>query len=164
MSGDHHDVRTQHTASATPSGSAPQSLPLLRLDIHRMLDAMEWQETRAEFRYDPLSPLVVTVTFLIEGGPRATWRIGRDLLYQGLHSMSGVGDIQVWPSHLEERATAWLQLMSKDVGALFELPVPPLAEWLDDTYRLVPAGTETSRLDLDTFLADLLDGPEVPSD
>lgn len=44
------------------------------------------------------------------------------------------------------------------MAALFELPVPPLAEWLERTYELVPVGTELTELDWNTAAAALLLG------
>ncbi|MFF9340329.1 SsgA family sporulation/cell division regulator [Streptomyces sp. NPDC014773] len=129
-------------------GAAHGPLPLA-LDIERVLGVAARQPVRAEFRFDPESPSAVCVEFLVEGGPRASWRIGRDLLRQGLSSMSGLGSVRMWPSSAGERAAAWLQLASGDMAALFELPAPPLAAWLDRTYRLVPAGSEFTGVDWD---------------
>ncbi|WP_405475832.1 SsgA family sporulation/cell division regulator [Streptomyces sp. NBC_00009] len=138
---------------------APHVRPELILDIERVLDVATRQTIRAEFRFDPGAPLVVSVDLLIEGGPRALWRIGRDLLQQGLYSVSGLGDVQMWPTHSKDRATAWLQLASQDMAALFELPVTPLEEWLEYTYKLVPAGRELAEIDWEAPTADLLQGP-----
>ncbi|MET7304883.1 SsgA family sporulation/cell division regulator [Embleya sp. NPDC005575] len=55
-----------------------------------------------------------------------------------------------------EASAAWLKLASGDMAALFELPVEPLAEWLQNTYELVPAGHELSGIDWDIATADLL--------
>jgi hypothetical protein len=126
------------------------------LDIERVLDVSARQAIRAEFRYDPALPLVVCVEFLAAGGPRVLWRIGRDLLRQGLHETSGLGAVRIRPSNRADRATAWLQLVSKDMAALFELPVPPLAEWLARTYEIVPEGCEFTGVDWDVTAADLL--------
>ncbi|GGT72371.1 SsgA family sporulation/cell division regulator [Streptomyces sp. NPDC056930] len=156
MSGKQSRVQARRTAS--------HGGPELILDIERVLDVSARQAIRADFRFDPESPLIVCVEFLIEGGPRVLWRIGRDLLQQGLYSMSGLGDVQIWPSNLEARETAWLQLASGDMAALFELPVPPLAEWLQRTYELVPAGHELSGIDWDVATADLLQISETGSD
>lgn len=156
MSGDQRGVRAHQ--------GPPHAQPVLTLDIHRVLDLFARRGVRAEFRFDPDVPFVVTTGLRIEGGPTVIWRIGRDLLYQGLFSVSGLGDIQVWPSHLEERATAWLQLSPGGTAALFELPLSPLAEWLEYTYQLVPAGEELDGLDWDAVTASLLEDPEVPSD
>ncbi|WP_168713608.1 SsgA family sporulation/cell division regulator [Streptomyces sp. A0642] len=151
-----------------PAVQAPRSAPHdhlgLILGIERVLDVHARQAIRAEFLFDSKSPLVVCVEFLVEGGPRVLWRIGRDLLQQGLYSMSGLGDVQMWPSPLEDRATVWLQLASGDMAALFELPVAPLAEWLGHTYELVPAGRELAGIDWDVATADLLPAHGTPSD
>ncbi|CCK24632.1 hypothetical protein BN159_0253 [Streptomyces davaonensis JCM 4913] len=148
------------------SGNEPgvQARPGLTLDIERVLDVSTRQAVRAEFRFSAASPLIVSVELVVEGGPRVVWRIGRDLLQQGLHSMGGLGDVRMWPSHLEERSTAWLQLASGDMAALFELPVPPLAEWLEHTYRLVPAGDELAGVDWDAAGAELLPAHGARSD
>ncbi|MFF4355072.1 SsgA family sporulation/cell division regulator [Streptomyces sp. NPDC001530] len=156
MSGNRPGVQARRTA--------PKGRPELILDIERVLDVSARQAIRAEFRFDPKAPLDVCVELLIEGGPRVLWRIGRDLLQQGLYSASGLGDVQMWPSPSEARATAWLQLTSRDMAALFELPVPPLAEWLEYTYELVPAGCELAAIDWDAATADLFQGPRAHSD
>ncbi|MFF3503249.1 SsgA family sporulation/cell division regulator [Streptomyces sp. NPDC003247] len=148
MSGNRPDVQARRTG---PSDSLE-----LVLDIERMLDVSARQAVRAEFRFDPRSPLTVSVEFLVEGGPCVLWRIGRDLLHQGLYSVSGLGDVRIWPTHPEDRTTARLQLTSLDMAALFELPVRPLAEWLEHTYELVPAGQELAEIDWDSATADLL--------
>ena len=128
------------------------------------MDVSARQEVRAEFRFDPEAPLIVSVEFLMEGGPRVLWRIGRDLLHQGLYSTSGLGDVRVRPSLPEDRATTWLQLTSGDTAALFELPVAPLAEWLEYTYELVPAGHELAEVEWDAATADLLQGPRAQAE
>ncbi|MFJ2766826.1 SsgA family sporulation/cell division regulator [Streptomyces sp. NPDC087300] len=140
--------------------------PRLALDIERVLGLSARQTVRAEFAFDPGTPLVVDVALDVRGGPRVLWRIARDLLRQGLYVRSGHGDVQMWPTAATGRATAWLQLASGDMAALFALPAPPLAEWLAHTYTLVPAGQELSAIDWDTTTAELLDDrrarPDVP--
>ncbi|MEV8563142.1 SsgA family sporulation/cell division regulator [Streptomyces sp. NPDC051917] len=153
MSGNQPDRQARRTAS---DGRAE-----LVLDIERVLGLATRQAVRAEFRFDPEAPWVVSVELGIEGGPHVLWRIGRDLLHQGLHSVSGLGDVRIWPARSADRATARLQLTSRDMAALFELPVPPLAEWLAHTYELVPAGHE---IDWDAATADLLQEPRAHCD
>ncbi|MER7539037.1 SsgA family sporulation/cell division regulator [Streptomyces sp. NPDC097704] len=151
--------------SGLPARRSATHDPLrLTLDIERVLGLTVRQAVRAEFRFDPASPLTVCVEFIVEGGPRVLWRIGRDLLQQGLNSMSGLGSVQIWPSNRKGRATAWLQLASTDTAALFELPVPPLAAWLEHTYGLVPAGSELTDVDWDIATTTLLRDPEVRAD
>ncbi|MEV0850188.1 SsgA family sporulation/cell division regulator [Streptomyces sp. NPDC049954] len=145
--------------------AAPRELARLSLDIHRTRDSCARQAVRAELRFDAGAPLAVTVAFLVDGAPRVTWLVGRDLLRQGLFSASGLGDVQMWPATRadDERATAWLRLKAHDTTALFELPVPPLANWLAHTYELVPAGEEMDGVDWDAVTTDLLAAPESPS-
>lgn len=147
MTGNQPGVRTRRTAS--------RGRCELTLDIERVLGVSARQAIRAEFRFDPGSPLIVSVEFVIDGGSRVLWHIGRDLLRQGLYSMSGIGDVTMRPSDLTEGATARLRLASGDMAALFELPVPPLAEWLEYTYELVPAGDELAGVDWDVTAAEL---------
>ncbi|WP_225847498.1 SsgA family sporulation/cell division regulator [Streptomyces sp. HPF1205] len=137
---------------------------MLVLDTRRVLGLSARQAVRTEVRYDPAAPMDVSMEFAVEGGPRTVWRIGRDLLRQGLRTASGLGDVRIRPSSSGDRATAWLQLTSGDMAALFELPLPPLARWLEHTYELVPAGQELAGFDWDAATADLLRGPGAHRD
>lgn len=140
------------------------SHPPLRVYVQQVLDQFAQQSLLAEFGYDPSDPLVVTVTFLVENGPGVTWRFGRDLLHQGLLSLSGIGDVQVWPTRLDDRTAVWLEVGSYGMRALFELPAPALAEWLESTYRLVPAGFEMADVNWEAVITGLLSGGGVASD
>jgi len=144
--------------------SAPELMPSLFLDLDQMLDEFTPLPIRAEFRFDPDMPAVITVEFLAERGPSLIWRIGRELLHRGLTSMSGCGDVRMWPALPRERPSSWLLLESQEVEALFEVPVAPLAEWLDATYRITSAEAEMDSLNWDDFLVGLLDGPGAPSE
>ncbi|MGW5568128.1 SsgA family sporulation/cell division regulator [Streptomyces tendae] len=149
--------------TGTPRTAAHDLAPL-DLDVQRLLGGFAEQTLRAEFRFDPAQPLVVTMSFIVADSPPVTWRLGRDLLYQGLFSLSGLGDVQIWPTHLEDRSSVCLQLDSYGLTASFELPVPPLAEWLELSYRIVPAGCELEGLDWDLVTTEMLSGGGVPSD
>jgi hypothetical protein len=144
--------------------SAPELVPSLFLDLDQMLDEFTPLPTRAEFRFDPDMPAVIRVEFLAERGPSLIWRIGRELLHQGLTSMSGCGDVRMWPAQPRERPSCWLLLESQEVEALFEVPAAPLAEWLDATYRIASAEAEMEGLNWDGLLTELLDGSGAPSE
>ncbi|MEU2858727.1 SsgA family sporulation/cell division regulator [Streptomyces mirabilis] len=144
--------------------SAPELITSLFLDLDQMVDEFTPLPIRAEFRFDPDMPAVITVEFLAERGPSLIWRIGRELLHRGLTSMSGCGDVRMWPALPRERPSSWLLLESQEVEALFEVPVAPLAEWLDATYRVTSAEAEMDGLDWENFLVELLDGPGAPSE
>ncbi len=129
-----------------------------------MLDEFTRQPLQALFRFDADMPAVITVEFLAERGPSLIWRIGRELLHRGLTSMSGCGDVRMWPTLPGEHPSSWLLLESQEVEALFELPTGLLAEWLEATYRITPAEAEMDGLNWDGFLLQLLDGPAAPSE
>ncbi|MGR6968300.1 SsgA family sporulation/cell division regulator [Streptomyces cynarae] len=144
--------------------SAPELVPSLLLDLDQMLDEFTRLPTRAKFRFDPDMPAVIKVEFLAERGPGLVWHIGRELLHRGVTSMSGCGDVRMWPTLPGERPSSWLLLESEEVEALFELPTAPLSEWLDATYRIVSAEAEMDGLNWDGFLRELLDEPATPSE
>lgn len=155
--------------SAHPTGvqtgrTTPHAPPRLTLTVERVLGVSARQAVRAEFGFDLASPLAVSVEFAVDDGPCARWRIGRDLLWQGLRTRSGIGDVQIRPSHPGDRTAARLRLASGDMAALFELPIPPLVEWLEHTNAVVPAGQELHGLDWGATAADLLTGPRGPLD
>ncbi|MFI6063080.1 SsgA family sporulation/cell division regulator [Streptomyces sp. NPDC051286] len=139
-------------------------LPVLCLDVRRVLDGVPVHPIRAEFRFDAVSPMVVSVTFTPWRGRGVTWRIGRELLYRGLYEESGEGDVQAWPVQGEEGEVAWLLLESRESSAVFELPVAEVGEWLDTTYKIVSAEAEADALDWGAFLGELLDDRERSDD
>lgn len=143
--------------------SQPEPVPSLVLELDQMLDEFTRLPVRAEFRFDPAEPALIGVEFAAERGPRFVWRIARELLRNGLTTMSGSGDVRMWPTLPGERPSSWLLLESQEVEALFELPTERLAEWLDATYRVTPAEAELDGLDWDGFLGELLDGRGSPS-
>ncbi|SEO96609.1 Streptomyces sporulation and cell division protein, SsgA [Actinacidiphila rubida] len=150
-----------HDRSRLPARSVPEQVPSLMLDLDQLLDEFTRVPLQAEFRFDPEMPAVVTVEFLSERGPSLIWRIGRELLYGGLTTMSGFADVRMWPSLHSERPTSWLLLESQDVEALFELRTAPLKGWLDTTYRVTSADAEMDGLNWDDILGTLLGSQEV---
>ncbi|MCQ4205932.1 SsgA family sporulation/cell division regulator [Streptomyces longispororuber] len=153
--------RDQSPLRARP---VPGHVPPLLLDVDQMLDEFTRRPVRAAFHFDPDAPAVISVEFLAERGPGLLWRIGRELLHRGVTSMSGSGEVRMWPTLSRERPSSWLLLESPDVEALFELPTARLAEWLDATYRIVTAEAEMAGLDWDAFLRRLLGSPGATAD
>ncbi|GAA2349196.1 SsgA family sporulation/cell division regulator [Streptomyces kunmingensis] len=156
MNGEQSGIRVHQTA--------PRELPVLSLDIKLVLDGVPRVPVQVEFRFDPTTPMIVSVTFTPWSGPSVLWRVSRALLYRGLYEESGEGDVQVWPMESDEGEAAWLLLESRETSAVFELPVAELGEWLDATYGVVPAEAETDALDWDVFLGELLEGRDPSGD
>lgn len=88
-----------------------------------------------------------------------TWHIGRDLLATGLSQPAGDGDVRVKPVVTEQgRRAVRLTLRSPEGTAALEAPLAQVAEFLTETYVLVPTGCESEHLGLDAGLARLLAG------
>jgi hypothetical protein len=110
---------------------------------------------RVDLTYDADDPLAVRAAFRTGGKP-VCWLLGRDLLAAGLNGRAGHGDVQVRP--LPGRARRLLvSLSSPDGVALLRVDAAELAGFLDDTFRVVPQGTEYPATTVDAALAALLD-------
>ncbi|MFC8448192.1 SsgA family sporulation/cell division regulator [Kitasatospora sp. NPDC057223] len=150
MTGEQSGLRERRTM--------PREVPELTLVAKRVLDGRAWRPVRAEFRFDPATPMIVSMTLVPARGPSVVWRIGRGLLHQGFFEESGEGYVQVWPVPGQEGVTVRLLLESRQSSAVLELPVPALAHWIESTYEIVPAHAEGESLNWDGFISALLNG------
>jgi hypothetical protein len=82
------------------------------------------------------------------------WIFARELLTVGIVRKVGDGDVEVWPAR--DDGTLNIALSSPFGNALFEVPLPPLADFLHRTYQAVPAGEESEFIDIDDELENLL--------
>lgn len=106
--------------------------------------------------YHRPDPYAVTMTFMTTDEP-LTWTFGRDLLIRGMHEATGEGDVHVTPAIDQSGAAVVLITLSSPDGHLrLEARRDHVAEFLERTLALVPSGTESSNLDLDDLLAQLL--------
>jgi Streptomyces sporulation and cell division protein, SsgA len=70
---------------------------------------------------------------------------------------TGDGDVVVWPTQdRQARPAVHLRLRSPSGDALLEAPADSVAEFLTETARLVPPGTEYQHVDIDAALESLL--------
>ncbi|MFJ5233823.1 SsgA family sporulation/cell division regulator [Kitasatospora sp. NPDC088391] len=150
--------------AATPTGdgrdgatTAPPSVVEEVLDLRIALDRDLVGEVRTRFRYDAAAPYEVRLTFHLGRPDEADWVFSRDLLRDGLLSLSGHGDIKLWPASCPcHGATVHLALDSPHGSALLEAPRPQVAAWLARTYTVVPDGWDGELLPSDEELAALL--------
>ena len=84
------------------------------------------------------------------------WIFSRDLLSAGLHGPAGEGDVQVWPGDDHGLDVLNIALSSPFGQAHFEAPTAAIADFLDRTFRVIPAGSESDFIDVDTELDELL--------
>jgi hypothetical protein len=109
----------------------------------------------ATLAYDPADPYAVSTLFrTVEGD--VTWVFARELLEDGLRTPTGIGDVAIWPTTVDDRAVVCLSLVSPTGSALLEADAGAVRRFLDDSYRQVPSGDESDHVDVDDALALIL--------
>jgi hypothetical protein len=125
----------------------------------------------ASMYYNGSDPYAVRMAFHVGTDEPVEWIFARDLLAAGIESRQGEGDVQVWPSPASCAETDGLDVTgSADVSgtvlnielsspfgqAHFEAPAQAMSAFLKRTYQIVAAGQESSFIDIETELNDLL--------
>jgi len=112
---------------------------------------------RATLRYEPSDPFAVEATFRA-GEESISWVLGRDVLSEGLHQETGLGDVRVWPAALAggDPGMVMIELRSPDGQAQLAVDAADLDAFLLRTFSSVPQGREGEWLDLDGVVSRLL--------
>jgi hypothetical protein len=117
----------------------------------------------ASLSYSGNDPYAVRMAFHVGTDEPVEWIFARDLLAAGIESRQGEGDVQVWPSEpvdSEEGANDGIVLnieLSSPFGqAHFEAPAEAMSTFLRRTYQIVPAGKESTFVDIESELNELL--------
>jgi hypothetical protein len=123
----------------------------------------------AGLSYSCADPYAVRMAFEVGADEPVEWILARDLLAAALHGSEGLGDVRAWPSAVScdpdvvamaggAAGNAILNIaMSSPYGqAQFEVSAKAIEDFLQRTYQLVPTGQESSYLDFDAELTDLL--------
>ncbi|MYV46598.1 SsgA family sporulation/cell division regulator [Streptomyces sp. SID2888] len=108
--------------------------------------------------YRTQDPLAVELLFHNNIHGLTPWIFARDLLTEGTRTPSGSGDVRIWPTGSRPTSLLHLLLSSPHGSAHLTAPLQAVERWLCRTYRLVPPGSESDALDLDTDLGRFLDG------
>ncbi len=133
--------------------------PLTRaLRLRLVVAGEEAVPVEAALSYTPADPYAVTALFHADESAPVTWTFGRDLLAAGLDHPSGEGDVGVWPSTAGGEPVICVALSSPAGRALLEASHNDVRAFLSATFDLVPLGTESDHLDLDSALDRLLAG------
>ncbi|RPE46897.1 sporulation and cell division protein SsgA [Streptomyces sp. Ag109_O5-1] len=108
--------------------------------------------------YEAHDPFAVRFVFHPDTDYSVQWVMARDLIAQGLSRPSGQGDVRIWPTGSGDDAELNLVLSSPSGVARLTAQLSAVAQWLERTYGLVPAGHETNSFDVDAELSRLLHG------
>lgn len=126
------------------------------LELNLVLSPERTIPVPARLTYRTQDPYAAHVSFHISSDVPVNWTFARELLVEGVFRPCGHGDVRVWPTKVDGRNVLCLALSSPDGDALLEAPSAAVSAWLERTLRLVPPGTETDRLGIDSGLARLL--------
>lgn len=99
----------------------------------------------AQFTWLRVDPLVITL-WLPSGRDTVRWDLGRDLLYAGTAAPAGRGDVRVLPERCDccLACGGGVRIILRTPSGYAELfaDADAIERLVDDTYDLVPAGTE----------------------
>ena len=130
----------QHTAPAHQTTAATTEMILIS-------DA-SIPAVNTEFRYHCNDPFAVQMLLSVDQSPTISWVFGRDLLINGVSMPSGIGDVQVFPTH----DGVIIELRSGTTVARLLAHIPDVEDFTERTLELVPLGTEMDHYDLNSGL------------
>ena len=119
----------------------------------------------ASLHYSASDPYAIRMAFHVGHEEPVEWIFARELLADGMATLVGDGDVQIWPSSAamgpdgEIRgplSVLNLNLYSPFGEAHFEAPADAISNFLDRTYGIVRMGREADVIDIDAELNGLL--------
>jgi hypothetical protein len=110
----------------------------------------------ASLDYCADDPYAIKMAFHVGTDEPVEWIFARELLAAGLETLAGEGDVRVWPDESGDADLLNITLSSPFGEAHFEAPLTATAEFLRSTYGIIPAGSESDFVDVDSELEELL--------
>ncbi|MEU8922066.1 SsgA family sporulation/cell division regulator [Kitasatospora sp. NPDC048545] len=113
----------------------------------------------AELRFDPDLPYAACLAFplapcecvAVDAG--VCWYFSRELLNEGRHAPAGSGDVRVSPGH---DGQVLITLRGPTGEAVLSAQEEDVTAFLSESFTLVPAGSESEHLDVESALIRLL--------
>jgi len=105
----------------------------------------------AELRYYCEDPFAVQMLLSVDQSPAICWTFGRELLLNGVNVPTGLGDVQVYPTH----DGVIIELRSGGAAAQLLAHTPDITAFTDRTLELVPLGSEMDHYVLDLGIASM---------
>ena len=105
----------------------------------------------AELRYFCDDPIAVHLLLSIDQSPAISWTFGRELLISGVTMPSGIGDVQVYPTH----DGVIIELRSGAAAARLLAHIPDIIDFTDTTVEFVPLGSEMDHYSIDVDLTSM---------
>ena len=109
------------------------------------------EPVRAELRHHRRDPLAVEMRLSIDREPAVGWVFARDLLIQGLHRPSGIGDVRLYPVN----ESVIIELRSAAGKAVLLSYLPDIEGFVRHIVSAVPVGAEIAHDDVERELFEL---------
>lgn len=110
----------------------------------------------ASLCYTTDDPYAIRMAFHVGTDEPVEWIFSRELLAAGMDGPAGEGDVHVWPGNDHGLGILNIALSSPFGHAHFEAPMGAIADFLAKTFAVIPAGHETTFINIDTELDELL--------
>jgi len=112
----------------------------------------------ADLRYDSADPYAVRLSLHTDTDRTVDWVFARDLLADGVHRRTGMGDVVVEP--IPARSVDYVRITLRTGKARFhaQLPARAVLAFVQRTQSIVRLGTEERHLDLDSLIRYLSSG------
>ncbi|MFJ4689337.1 SsgA family sporulation/cell division regulator [Streptomyces sp. NPDC088789] len=128
---------------------------MCRVTVHVSVPAELPTPLPAELHYDMPDPYAVRLSIGAPAARPEDWVFARSLLMEGLRRPTGTGDVHVLPRHRCHPDSVRIVLRSAVGAALVDIKASAVAAFLQQTFSLVPPGTEGLHIDMDRVLAEL---------
>jgi hypothetical protein len=110
----------------------------------------------AGLHYCTDDPYAIRMAFHVGTDEPVEWIFSRELLAAGMDGPAGEGDVHVWPGTEHGLGVLNVALSSPFGHAHFEAPMSAIADFLTRTFEVIPAGHESTFINIDTELDELL--------
>lgn len=110
----------------------------------------------ASLCYTAHDPYAIRMAFHVGTDEPVEWIFSRELLAEGMDGPAGEGDVHVWPGTDHGLGVLNVALSSPFGHAHFEAPLTAIADFLDRTFAVIPAGEESAFINIDDELDELL--------
>ena len=108
--------------------------------------------------YSAADPFAVTLAVRTGTNRWVEWLVARDLVSQSLTGPAGLGDIRMSPQLVQEYEIVEIEISSFDGRAVLEVDRDLLSQFIESTLEVVPAGKESSWVDMDDEIAKITQG------
>lgn len=110
----------------------------------------------ASLCYTGDDPYAIRMAFHVGADEPVEWIFSRELLAEGIDGPAGEGDVHVWPGTDHGLGILHVALSSPFGHAHFEAPMISISEFLARTFAVIPAGQESTFINIDDELDELL--------